>query len=133
MSFEYYCLTLMTILFMCAWIPASYGKMKSYGPDWVASNRDPSIVQTKALVPWAGRVDRAHINLKDNFPAFVVAILLLGILKKFDYLTTCAAGIYVTARIAHFISYGVGNVPLRAGTFAISFFANLFLLIKIVI
>ncbi len=129
MPIEYSALTVMTVLFLLAWLPLSVGKLKSFGGRWLASNRKP--LPGKELLPWAARCERAYNNLKDYFPGYVVAILLLGALDKFDTSTQIAAITYVVARVIHFISYGIGNVPFRGLSFIIGLICNLFLLIKI--
>lgn len=131
MPVEYQSLVVMTLIFSVAWFPSSVGKARAFGGKWLASNRRP--VKDRELEPWAERCERAHNNLKDNFPAFIVAILTLGILDKFDYGTSVASLIFVTARIGHFISYGIGNVLGRALFFFISLFSNIYLLIKILL
>lgn len=128
MPIEFVSLVLMTIFFTLAWLPASVGKTRSYGLKWLASNRER--VQ-KELLPWAARCERAHQNLKDYFPAFVVAIVLLGFLHKFDHTTQIASVIFLIARIGHFVSYAFGNVNLRAGFFFLGLLSNLYLLVKI--
>lgn len=116
---------------MFAWVPVSIGKMKSFSFKWLATNRDTK--PQNELVLWASRCDRAYSNLKDYFPAFVVAILVLGALEKFDETTKVASLIYVIGRMGHYASYGLGIVPLRALFFFIGLFANFYLLIKILI
>lgn len=131
MAAEYTYLTIMTLIFMFAWAPVSVGKFQTFGGRWLASNRKP--VPGKELAPWAARCERAHNNLKDYFPAYVVPILLLGTLDKFDQGTSYAALIFLVARIGHYISYGVGNVPARFVFFTSSLAANLYLLIRVFI
>ena len=129
MSTEYYSLAIMTLFFLFAWTPVSLGKVKGYGFKYLASNR--SYTPKTELPAWAARCDRAYNNLKDYFPAFVVAILLLGTLNKFDNSTATAAIIYTVVRILHYVSYGVGFVPGRALFFFTGLFANTYLLLKI--
>lgn len=114
-----------------AWFPVSIGKLNALGGKWLASNREP--VPGKYLPNWAARCERAHNNLKDYYPAFVVAILLLGQLNKFDQSTSYAALIYVVGRLGHYLSYGLGNVLARATFFFIGLLSNLYLLVKIFI
>lgn len=128
MAFEYKMLVLMTLFFLVAWLPSSIAKWKSFGGRWLGSNRNPMV--GKELLPWGARAERAHSNLKDNFPGFVVAILLLGSLGKFDALTAWAAGLYVAGRVLHFTAYTVGNVPFRALSFFVALSANIYLLTK---
>lgn len=129
MPIEYTMLTIMTLFFMFAWMPASVGKLKSYGTTWVNSNRDP--VVGKELLPWAGRVERAYANLKDYFPAYVVAILLLGITNQFDDVTQWASIVFVVARFGHFLMYGLGSVSGRFVCYITSMSANVVLLLKV--
>lgn len=131
MPFEYQMLAIMTLIFMFAWIPSSIAKWQSFGTRWLASNRSPLV--GRELVPWGARVERAYANLKDYFPAFAVAIILLGILQKFDYSTSWAAGLFVAGRIIHFIAYGMGNVSMRFLSYTIALSSNLFLLVKVFI
>ena len=129
MPFEYKMLALMTLLFLFAWLPSSMGKFKSYGSKWLLSNRDP--IAGTELVAWGARAERAYANLKDYFPGFVVAVLLLGVTNHFDYLTAWASGLYVVGRVGHYFFYVLGNVQLRLTTFVLSMSCNVFLLIKV--
>lgn len=131
MVFEYQCLAAMTLFFILAWFPVSIGKWQAFGGRWLASNRNP--LAGKELPRWAARCDRAYNNLKDFFPAYVVAILLLGSMNKFDQGTSYAALIFVIGRMGHYISYGIGNVLARASFFFVAFFSNIYLLIKVLI
>ena len=129
MNFEYQTLIFMGLFFLLAWCPASLGKWKSYGRRWILSNRKP--VTDKELLPWAGRAERAHHNLKDNFPGFATAILLLGLLGKFDQGTAIASGVYLFCRLGHFASYIYGNVPIRGLTYFTALSANIYLFAKV--
>lgn len=129
MPFEYKMLALMTMVFLFAWIPGSMGKLKSFGAKWVLSNRNP--VVGRELVPWGARAERAYANLKDYFPGFVVAILLLGMTNGFDQSTAWASGIYVAARVGHLLVYTLGNVRLRFVAYVAAMGSNLYLLIKV--
>ena len=129
MQTEYYILAISTLLFMFAWLPVSIGKKISFGMEWLASNRETN--NGKELVHWAARCERAYANLKDYFPAFIVAILLLGQLNKFDEGTKWAAIIFLLARIGHYTAYGLGNFPFRFISYLMAMSANLFLLLKV--
>lgn len=118
----------MTMVFLFSWFPVSLGKIKTFGSKWAASNRDP--LPGKELSGWAARCERAHNNLKDNFPGFIVAILLLGSTQQFDRGTEIASVIYVISRIGHYITYGIGHVLGRALFYFIGLGSNLYLLLK---
>lgn len=129
MQTEYCSLVIMTMFFLVAWLPSSIGKMRSFGTKWLAGNRSP--VYGKELEPWAARCERAHNNLKDNLPGFIVAIFALGLLQKFDSGTAMAAMIYVGGRFGHYIAYGIGNPLLRGLFYFTGLFSNFYLLIKV--
>lgn len=131
MNLEFYSFTIMSIFFLLAWIPTSVGKAQSFGMKWVASNRNP--VKDKELPSWVARCERAHNNLKDNYPAFVAAVLALSFVGKFSQGTAIACVLYVIARVFHFASYGMGNVPLRAVSYISGLVANIYLLINVIL
>lgn len=126
MAFEYQMLVFMTLFFLVAWLPASAAKKEAFGVNWLMSNREP--VQDAKLPEWGNRAERAYNNLKEYFPGFVVAILLLGQLNKFDHSTAIAAGVYVIARIIHLVAYVAGNFPFRFLSYLASMVANFYLL-----
>ena len=129
MPFEFKMLAVMTVIFLVAWLPSSIAKWQSFGGKWLGSNRNP--LAGKELRPWGARAERAHSNLKDNFPGFIVAILILGWANKFDAYTSWAAGLYVLGRIIHLISYTAGNVLLRALSYFLALGANIYLLLQV--
>ena len=129
MAYEYQMLTFMTIFFLFAWLPSSAGKYQSFGWEWLASNRKP--LTDKKITPFGARAENAYNNLKDYFPGFVVAVLLLGIHGKFDYTTKWATTFYVIGRVFHMASYLYGNVTLRFAFFVLAMGSNVYLLIKL--
>lgn len=131
MQFEYVALVLMTFFYLLAFLPSSYAKLKLYGGKWLASNRTPPV--DKVMLPWGQRAERAYTNLKDYFPGYVVAILLLGQLGKFDQTTSLAAGLYVVSRMGHMAAYIAGSVRLRFATYVIAMISNFYLLVKCLI
>jgi uncharacterized MAPEG superfamily protein len=129
MALEYKMLASFTLFFLFAFLPSSIGKWQSFGAKWLASNREP--IPGKSLNEFGARAERAYHNLKDYFPAFVVAILLLGSLNKFTPATEVASVCYVLGRLVHFFAYCAGNFPLRFLGYVIAVGANVFLLIQI--
>ena len=129
MPFEFKMLAVMTVIFLVAWLPSSIAKWQSFGGKWLASNRNP--LAGKELRPWGARAERAHSNLKDNFPGFIVAILILGWANKFDAYTSWAAGLYVLGRSIHLIAYSAGNVLVRALSYFLALGANIYLLTQV--
>ncbi len=131
MTTEYQSLAYISLFFLLAWIPSSIAKYQTFGLKWLASNRHP--IEGKSLDSWGARCERAHNNLKDNLPAFIVAIILLGLTERFTETTAVVSIAYVVGRIAHFVSYGIGNTLARAMFFFVGLFSNIYLLIKVVI
>lgn len=111
MATELWALLAMTFFTLFAWLPGSVGKKQSYGMKWLAGNRNPS---DRPLLEWASRAERAYQNLKDYFPCFVVAILLLAHLELFNSFTAFAAWGFVALRVLHMIVYIAGLPMLRA-------------------
>jgi uncharacterized MAPEG superfamily protein len=130
MTFEYKMLGLMTTFFILAFLPASLAKVRTFGIRWAASNRDH--VPHTLLPLWGQRAERAHSNLKDNFPGFIVAILLLGALGRFDETTSWLAGLYVLGRLAHFFFYVLGISLPRTLGYSLALTCNIALLIRII-
>lgn len=128
LSMEITALALMSILFLFAFLPVSVGKLQAYGGRWLASNRNP--IPGKELPRWAQRCERAHINLKDNFPAFIAAILLLLVLEKTNQMTGYLSLAYVGARVVHYAAYGWGNVMIRFIAYVTGLGINTYLLLS---
>lgn len=126
MQIEFICLALLALFLVLAFIPASYGKGKTYGIKWAASNRDR--IPAKDLPLWVSRCERAHINLKDNFPSFAVTIFILAFMGKFSSTTAFCAQLYLGARLVHFLSYGIGNSPLRTLGYMTGLTINIYLI-----
>lgn len=129
MHVEYQMLSLMGLMFLFAFIPVSVAKAKTFGAAWLASNRD-SRPQTPMPI-WGERCERAHQNLKDNFPGFSVAILALGATGGFSETTKWLSVVYVAARVVHYAAYGFGNVTFRVLAYLVGLVVNCALLIKI--
>lgn len=127
MPTEYLCLAFMTVFFLYAFLPASYAKLQAYGLPWLASNRDKK--PSQELSVWGRRAERAHENLKDNFPAFAVAILLLGVTNGFSHLTAIFSGVYVVCRVLHMFAYVAGYRALRTAGYSLGLISNTILFI----
>ncbi len=125
MHTEYICLAIMGLFALFAFFPSSIGKVSTVGMGWAASNRDRPI--TKELPLWAGRAERAHINLKDNLPSFIIAVLLLGLTNHFSNFTAIACVVYVASRLAHMAFYIGGFAMPRSLAYFAGVIANVYL------
>ena len=126
MAFELQMLALVTLLLLLGWLPASVCKYRMYGVAWLLSNR--SMVGLKPMPEWGQRAERAHDNLRANYPSFAVPVLLLAITGGFNAGTTYAAALFAVARLVHMPAYIQGLVWPRVISWAVGFAASLYLL-----
>ena len=107
MGFELQMLGWCTVLMMLAYLPGSMAKMRTYGMGWMTSNRETAGMEP--ITGWGGRALRAHENLKENFPMFAVAVLLLVLTDKTGMQgTEMAAATFLVARLVHISVYIAG-------------------------
>ncbi|HVC38037.1 MAG TPA: MAPEG family protein [Gammaproteobacteria bacterium] len=127
MSYEMTILALLTLFYMFSWLPVLLAKYQAYGGRWLLSNRS-----TEGLPPLpelGQRAVRAHENLKESYPAFAVAILLLAFSGGFTQYTAMAALVFLLARLVHMPAYIIGIPWLRTSSWAVGFVAMVYLLI----
>jgi uncharacterized MAPEG superfamily protein len=72
------------------------------------------------LPPWAGRADRAHRNMIENFVHFAAFVLIVNQAGLADRQTALGATIFFWARLAHALIYISGVWRLRT----IAYFAG---------
>lgn len=114
MPFELYMLAAATLLAVLAFIPGSIYKANAYGRmRWLISNRDVS--DKPPLTGAAARAERAHANFKENYPAFVAAILILVYTGHTGMPTAVASAVFVGARLLYIPAY-IGGIPLLRTT-----------------
>lgn len=75
--------------------------------------------------PEVARVLRAHRNAADNILPFAVLGLLFVLWGASPMLTAIFCGVFVTARIAHSLTYLGEKQPWRTVSFAVGAFATL--------
>ena len=126
MTLELQLLALMSLFLALAWFPASLSKYQTYGWGWLLSNRSPAGLPP--LPEWGQRAQRAHDNLKENFPAFAVAVLLLALSGGFTEGTRIATAVFVAARLIHMPAYIAGAVWPRSLSWVAGVLATLYLL-----
>lgn len=116
-----------SLLLALAWFPASVAKQQAYGNRWLASNR-----RTEGLPPlseWGQRAVRAHDNLKDNFPAWAVLLIVVILMDWQNTATAWAAILFPLARLGHMASYIAGRFWPRFCFFCIGLACTLVLAI----
>jgi uncharacterized MAPEG superfamily protein len=131
MSFEMLVLGFTTLLLMFAWLPGSVAKYQTYGWNWLLSN-----CSTEGLPPlpeWGQRCVRADKNLRENYPAFAIAVLLLAFTGGFTPGTALASAVFLAARLVHMAAYLAGIPWLRNLAWGFGFLATLYLLFMAVV
>ncbi|HEX5340096.1 MAG TPA: MAPEG family protein [Gammaproteobacteria bacterium] len=126
MSFEMLMLAFATLLLMFSWLPALTAKCRVYGLNWLTSNR--STEGLPALPDWARRCILAQDNLKENYPAFAVAVLLLAFTGGFTPATALVSALFLGARLVHLPACIAGIPWLRTLSWILGFLATLYLL-----
>ena len=86
------------------------------GVAWGFGNRDTPI----EAPPWVGRAVRAHANLIENLPPFIILVVAAHLTGRTNDTTALGATIFFWARVAHAIIYTAGIVYLRTAAFAVS-------------
>lgn len=127
MPFELYMLAAATLLALLAFIPGSIYKTLAYGGlPWLISNRET--VNKPPLTGAASRAERAHANYKENFPAFVAAILILLYTGHVGIGTAVASAVFVGARILYIGAYIAGIPPLRTLLWTLGWGSTIYIL-----
>lgn len=127
MPFELYMLAAATLLALLAFIPGSIHKAQAYGGlDWLISNRD--VTDKPELTGAAARAERAHANFKENYPAFVAAVLLLVYSGHTGMATAVASAVFVAARILYISAYIRGIPLLRTSLWTLGWASTIFIL-----
>lgn len=97
------------------------------GVAWGFGNRDTAL----AAPPWVTRAVRAHANLIENLPAFIVLVVAAHLTGRANDTTALGATIFFWARVAHAIIYTAGIVYLRTAAFAVSLAGEVMILSQI--
>lgn len=120
-------LALVTLFYAFSWVLPLVAKSQVYGARWLLTNRSTTDLPTLSEI--GQRAVRAHDNLKENYPAFAIAILLLAFSGGFTQYTVLAALVFLIARLVHMPAYILGVPWLRTLSWLAGFAATVYLLI----
>ena len=125
MSAELFYLFLTSILLTLMWIPHIIGQVKHGGP--LQPEEYVKLRDSSELPHWVKRANRAHINLVEQFGAFVGLVVVAHLLQVSTELTALAAAIYLWSRILHAVVMisGIKIAMLRTLIFTASWAALL--------
>lgn len=126
MSYEMLILGLMTLFLIFSWLPVSLAKYQAYGASCLISSHDTG--NLPPLPEWGQRAVRAHDDLRENYPGFAVAVLLLAFSGGFTRYTAAAALVFLVARLVHMPADIIGIPWLRTLSWLAGFAATIYLL-----
>jgi uncharacterized MAPEG superfamily protein len=105
-----------TALTLVQSVIAVLGAMIQVGLPALAGNRD----NLPAIEGWAGRAQRAHRNMLENFVLFAALVLVAQVAGKANAMTALGANLFFWARLVYAPVYLIGIPYLRTGAWAVS-------------
>ena len=127
MSPEMTVLAVVTLFYLFSWLPPLIAQSQTYGFQWLAGSRVSE--ERPPLPPAAERALRAHDNLRENYPPFAIAVLLLAFTGGFTQYTAWACLAFLAARLVHMPAGILGASWLRSFSWLVGLAATLYLLI----
>ena len=94
----------------------------------LAGNRD----DMPALTGFAGRAQRAHLNMLENLVLFAALILVAQVTGHANAMTALGAHLFFWARLAYAAVYLAGMPWVRTGTWAVSMVGLVLILLQLV-
>ena len=95
---------------------AVIGAQSQVGLPLLAGNRD----ELPRLTNWAGRAQRAHLNMLESLAVFAIAVLAAHAAGRANEVTALGASLFFWGRLAYALVYLVGVPWLRTAVWALS-------------
>jgi uncharacterized MAPEG superfamily protein len=95
---------------------AVLGAMIQVGLPALAGNRE----NLPAIEGWAGRAQRAHRNMLENFVLFAALVLVAQVAGKANAMTALGAHLFFWARLVYAPVYLIGIPWVRTGVWGLS-------------
>jgi len=114
-------LALGLLAFVLQMLPGLPAAAEPGGMAWGVGNRDTP----PPLPPWAQRARRAHANLMENLPHYVIVVLVAQVSGHANGTTAMASLVYLGARITHAIVYTAGITYVRTIAFYVGVAAEI--------
>jgi uncharacterized MAPEG superfamily protein len=105
------------------WIPYVLARIGTCGL-WAALD-NPTARGDEALPAWAQRARRAHANAVENLCVLAAVVTAAAWANPGAEWVGTATGLYVAARLVHFVSYTLGIPVVRTLAFAAGFLVQL--------
>jgi uncharacterized MAPEG superfamily protein len=116
MSLEMKLLVWCVALAVVQMLIAVTGAFLQVGLPRLAGNRE----NMPALPGWAGRAERAHLNMLENLVLFAILVLVAQIAGKLNPTTALGAELFFWGRLGCALVYLAGVPWLRTGVWAVS-------------
>ncbi|HEX3884402.1 MAG TPA: MAPEG family protein [Stellaceae bacterium] len=84
------------------------------------------------LTGFAGRAQRAHLNMLESLPLFIALVAIACIASKTDATTLLGARLFFWGRLAHWLIYLAGIPWLRTLAWAVSVVGMVLIFIRLV-
>lgn len=95
---------------------AVIGAQTQVGLPRLAGNREG----LPAMTGWAGRAQRAHLNMLESLVLFAIAVLVAQVSGRANEMTALGAMLFFWGRVAYAIVYVAGIAWLRTALWAVS-------------
>ncbi len=105
-----------TALTLVQSVIAVLGAMIQVGLPALAGNRE----NLPAIEGWAGRAQRAHRNMLENFVLFAALVLVAQVAGKANAMTALGAHLFFWARLVYAPVYLIGIPWVRTGVWGLS-------------
>jgi uncharacterized MAPEG superfamily protein len=105
-----------TALTLVQSVIAVLGAMIQVGLPALAGNRE----NLPAIEGWAGRAQRAHRNMLENFVLFAALVLVAQVAGKANAMTALGANLFFWARLVYAPVYLIGIPWVRTGVWGFS-------------
>ncbi|MHA1189698.1 MAG: MAPEG family protein [Alphaproteobacteria bacterium] len=131
MTTELWYLFLTAFLLAVLWIPHIIGQVSNIG---MLSQEDYKKLRKQEDFPdWVRRANRAHVNLVEQFGAFIGLIVVAHLAGISNGATAFAAALFFWARLAHAVVFiaGISQMMIRTLIFTVAWIALMILAVQI--
>ncbi len=107
---------------------AVMGAQTQLGLPMLAGNREG----LPRVTGWAGRAQRAHMNLLESLAVFAIVVLVAHAVGRFNDTTSLGAHLFFWGRVAYALVYIAGIPWLRTGVWLVSVVGMVLIFLQIV-
>ena len=116
MTFDLQMLVWSAALALVQMLVAAMGAQGQLGLPMLAGNREGM----PPLTGWAGRAQRAHLNMLESLAVFAIVVLVAHVTGRANETTAMGAALFFWARLAYAVIYVAGVPWLRTAAWAVA-------------